>query len=215
MLLDQLVQPLLQGSIVTLQVFFGTLLFSLPLAIITASVQNMGNKVINLVFKGFVMIERGTPLLLQMMFVFFGLPYMGIVLDRTTSIFVAFILNYMAYFMEIVRGGIQSVDVGQKEACQVLGYSEAAAYLRVILPQALQNCLPSIGNEVLTLVKDTSLITVLGASELLKAGRTAVNTYGTAIPFIYVGVIYLLMTMCAAWVMGRIEKSMDPSLKGE
>lgn len=215
MLLDQLVQPLLQGSIVTLQVFFGTLLFSLPLAIITASVQNMGNKVINLVFKGFVMIERGTPLLLQMMFVFFGLPYMGIVLDRTTSIFVAFILNYMAYFMEIVRGGIQSVDVGQKEACQVLGYSETAAYLRVILPQALQNCLPSIGNEVLTLVKDTSLITVLGASELLKAGRTAVNTYGTAIPFIYVGVIYLLMTMCAAWVMGRIEKSMDPSLKGE
>ncbi|MBE6114638.1 MAG: amino acid ABC transporter permease [Erysipelotrichaceae bacterium] len=214
-MLEQLVQPLLQGSIVTLQVFFGTLLFSLPLAIIAASIQNMGNKVINLVFKVFVMIERGTPLLLQMMFVFFGLPYMGIVLDRTTSIFVAFILNYMAYFMEIVRGGIQSVDVGQKEACQVLGYSEASAYVRVILPQALQNCLPSIGNEVLTLVKDTSLITVLGASELLKAGRTAVNTYGTAIPFIYVGVIYLLMTMCAAWVMGRIEKSMDPSMKGE
>lgn len=205
MLIKELTIPLIEGSLVTLQVFFGTLVFSLPLAILAASLQQGKNRVLLFLFKVFVLIERGTPLLLQMMFVYFGLPKMGITLDRTTSIFTAFILNYMAYFMEIVRGGIQSVDIGQIEAAQVLGFSKTAAYLRIILPQALQNCLPSIGNEVLTLIKDTSLITVLGASELLKAGRSAVNTYGTAISFIYVGIIYLIMTSLADMIISKIE----------
>lgn len=208
MLLDKLAIPLLEGSLVTLEVFFITLLASLPIATLLASIQNLNIKPLNLLFKLFITIERGTPLLLQMMFVFFGLPYMGITLDRNTSIYVAFILNYAAYFMEIIRGGIASLDKGQAEAAQVLGFSKFATYTRIILPQAIQNCLPSIGNEVLTLVKDTSLITVLGASELLKAGRSAVNTFGTAIPFIYVGIIYLLMTLVCAFILDTIEKYM-------
>lgn len=211
MLLKELIVPFAQGSLVTLQVFFGTLMFSLPLAVLAASLLQTTNKILQFLFKIFVLVERGTPLLLQMMFVYFGLPKMGITLNRTASIFTAFILNYMAYFMEIVRGGIQSVDIGQAEAAQVLGFSKTASYLRIVLPQALRNCLPSIGNEVLTLIKDTSLITVLGASELLKAGRSAVNTYGTAIPFINVGIIYLMMTSLADFTISKIENRYKPA----
>ena len=158
MLIGKLILPLFEGTLVTLQVFAITFAVSLPLAILLASIQAARIKIINLFFQLFIMIERGTPLLLQMMFVFFGLPYMGVTLDRETSIYLAFVLNYTAYFMEILRGGINSVDAGQLEACQVLGYSRFASYVRVILPQALQACFPSIGNEVLTLIKDTSLI---------------------------------------------------------
>ena len=212
-MIDKLLIPFFEGSIVTLKVFFITLLCSLPLSIILGSIQAFNIKTLNLFFKIFVMIERGTPLLLQMMFIFFGLPYLGITLDRDSAIYVAFILNYTAYFMEIIRGGIQSVDKGQLEACQVLGYSKSASFSRVILPQAIYACFPSIGNEVLTLIKDTSLITVLGASELLKAGRTAVNTYATATPFIYVGIIYLIMTLSAEFIMKKIENRMESSYR--
>ncbi len=214
MLIGKLILPLFEGTLVTLQVFAITFAVSLPLAILLASIQAARIKIINLFFQLFITIERGTPLLLQMMFVFFGLPYMGVTLDRETSIYLAFVLNYTAYFMEILRGGINSVDAGQLEACQVLGYSRFASYVRVILPQALQACFPSIGNEVLTLIKDTSLITVLGASELLKAGRSAVNTYGTAVPFIYVGIIYLMLTTTAEFLLKKTEKKMDP-VQGE
>lgn len=209
MLLEQLLKPLLSGAAVTLQVFFITFVASFILAMLCACIQLLKIRPVNACFEIFIMIERGTPLLLQLMFIFFGLPYLGITLDRTTSIYLAFILNYTAYFMEILRGGIQSVDVGQQEACQVLGYSRFASYVRVILPQAIGFCFPSIGNEVLTLIKDTSLIYVLGATELLKAGRTAVNTYATAVPFIYVGVIYLLMTFIAERILKTVEHRLN------
>ena len=214
MLIGKLIIPLYEGMLVTLQVFAVTFALSLPLSILLASIQAAKVKLFNFFFQIFITIERGTPLLLQMMFIFFGLPYMGITLDRETSIYLAFTLNYTAYFMEILRGGISSIDSGQLEACQVLGYSRFASYTRVILPQAIQACFPSIGNEVLTLIKDTSLITVLGASELLKAGRSAVNTYGTAVPFIYVGIIYLILTTVAELLLKKTEKTMNP-IQGE
>ena len=213
MLIKQLMIPFFEGTLVTLRVFAVTLCLSLPFSVFLASIQTLNIKPLNAFFRLFVLIERGTPLLLQMMFIFFGLPYMGITLDRETSIYVAFVLNYTAYYMEILRGGIQSVDAGPFEASQVLGYSKSAAFLRIILPQAFQSCLPSIGNEVLSLIKDTSLITVLGASELLKAGRAAVNTYATAIPFIYVGIIYLVLTTIAEISIKTIEKNINVSLK--
>ena len=209
MLIQELLIPFFEGTLVTLQVFIITLVLSFPLSLILASIQRLENTIINSILKVYITIERGTPLLLQMMFIFFGLPYLGITLDRNTSIYVAFVLNYTAYFLEILRGGIQSVDINQSEACQVLGYSKTVAYGRIILPQAIVNCFPSISNEVLTLIKDTSLINILGASELLKAGRNAVNTYATAIPFIYVGIIYLAMTFIIEIIMKRIEKRID------
>ena len=209
MLIQELLIPFFEGTLVTLQVFIITLVLSFPLSLILASIQRLKNTIINSILKVYITIERGTPLLLQMMFIFFGLPYLGITLDRNTSIYVAFVLNYTAYFLEILRGGIQSEDINQSEACQVLGYSKTVAYGRIILPQAIVNCFPSISNEVLTLIKDTSLINILGASELLKAGRNAVNTYATAIPFIYVGIIYLAMTFIIEIIMKRIEKRID------
>ena len=209
MLIEQLLLPFYEGTLVTLQVFTITLIASFPLSLILASIQRLKNPIINSILRIYIIVERGTPLLLQMMFIFFGLPYLGITLDRNTSIYVAFIFNYTAYFLEILRGGIQSVDISQLEAAQVLGYSKRKTYSRIILPQAIVNCFPSISNEVLTLIKDTSLINILGASELLKAGRNAVNTYATAIPFIYVGIIYLMMTFIIELIMKKIENKID------
>ena len=140
------------------------------------------------------------------MFVYFGLPYLGITLSRDAAIYTAFILNYSAYFMEILRGGINAIDDGQFKAAKVLGLSQSFTFLQITLPQCIRNSLPSIGNEVLALVKDTSLITILGASELLKAGRSAVNVYATATPFIFVAIFYLLMTFVITKIMNYAEK---------
>ena len=197
---------LFEGSITTLKVFFITLIISLPLSFILAFINNRENRIINTIFWAYIYVERGTPLLLQLMFVYFGLPYLGITLSRDAAIYAAFILNYSAYFMEILRGGINAIDDGQFKAAKVLGLSQSFTFLQIALPQCIRNSLPSIGNEVLALVKDTSLITILGASELLKAGRSAVNVYATATPFIFVAIFYLLMTFVITKIMNYAEK---------
>ena len=197
---------LFEGSITTLKVFFITLIISLPLSFILAFINNRENRIINTIFWVYIYVERGTPLLLQLMFVYFGLPYLGITLSRDAAIYTTFILNYSAYFMEILRGGINAIDDGQFKAAKVLGLSRSFTFLQITLPQCIRNSLPSIGNEVLALVKDTSLITILGASELLKAGRSAVNVYATATPFIFVAIFYLLMTFVITKIMNYAEK---------
>ena len=202
----KMLPSLFEGSITTLKVFFITLIISLPLSFILAFINNRENRIINTIFWAYIYVERGTPLLLQLMFVYFGLPYLGITLSRDTAIYAAFILNYSAYFMEILRGGINAIDDGQFKAAKVLGLSQSFTFLQITLPQCIRNSLPSIGNEVLALVKDTSLITILGASELLKAGRSAVNVYATATPFIFVAIFYLLMTFVITKVMNYAEK---------
>lgn len=171
-----------------------------------ASLQYFYQKQLRWILGIFIYIERGTPLLLQLMFIYFGLPYLGLTFSREGAIYIAFILNYTAYFVEILRGGIGAIDDGQYEASKLLGFSQVTTYLKIILPQALHNCMPSLTNEVLALVKDTSLITILGASELLKAGRNAVNVYASSIPFIYVGIIYLVLTAITTYVMAKIER---------
>jgi His/Glu/Gln/Arg/opine family amino acid ABC transporter permease subunit len=208
-LMRTLVPSLIDGTKTTIFVFIVTLLISYPLSLFLSVIQNLKNKVINFVFGIYITIERGTPLLLQMMFVYFGLPFFNITLNRMSAVLVAFVLNYTAYFMEINRGGIESIDKGQYEACKVLGYSKAQTFIRIILPQAFKVTIPSVTNEVLALVKDTSLITVLGVSEVLKVGRNAVNTYATAIPFIYVAIIYLVLTSFCSYLLKRIEMRMD------
>ena len=202
----KMLPSLFEGSITTLKVFFITLIVSLPLSFILAFINNRENRIINTIFWAYIYVERGTPLLLQLMFVYFGLPYLGITLSRDAAIYAAFILNYSAYFMEILRGGINAIDDGQFKAAKVLGLSQSFTFLQITLPQCIRNSLPSIGNEVLALVKDTSLITILGASELLKAGRSAVNVYATATPFIFVAIFYLLMTFVITKIMNYAEK---------
>ena len=202
----KMLPSLFKGSITTLKVFFVTLIISLPLSFILAFINNRKNRIINSIFWAYIYVERGTPLLLQLMFIYFGLPYLGITLSREIAIYTTFILNYSAYFIEILRGGIIAIDDVQFKAAKVLGLSNSYTFLNITLPQCVRNSLPSIGNEVLNLVKDTSLITILGASELLKVGRNAVNLYATATPFIFVAIFYLLMTFAITRVMNYLEK---------
>ena len=158
------------------------------------------------VYDVIAVLHHDADAMVQLMFIFFGMPYLGLTLSRELSIFIAFTLNYTAYFIEILRGALSAVDPGQAEAGKMLGFSRRYIYFRIQLPQALRTAMPSIGNEVLNLVKDTSLIYVLGASEPLKAGRSAVNTYATALPFVVVGILYLAMCGGFSWLLGRIEK---------
>ncbi|MGN9165862.1 amino acid ABC transporter permease [Tissierellaceae bacterium HCP3S3_D8] len=205
---DMLIPLTIDGLKITLGVFLVTLMISIPLSILVALMRRSKNKIMSRIIGMYIYIMRGTPLLLQLMFIFFGyhyIPVIGYALGRYQAIFIAFILNYTAYFAEIFRGGIASIDVGQYEAAKVLGLSRSYAFMKIILPQVIKNVLPSVGNEIITLVKDTSLVYILGVSDILKAARSVSNTYSTFIPFIFVGFVYLIIIAILTKVLYRIE----------
>lgn len=189
-----LIYSMLEGTSITLEVFLIALVFSIPLGVIVALCRLSKIKFLNRAMELYIWVMRGTPLLLQLIFIFFGLPYIGIVLDRFPAAIVAFILNYAAYFGEIFRGGIESIDIGQYEAAQALGFTPMKAFIWIILPQTIKRTLAPVANEVITLVKDTSLVYVVGLGELLRAGKIASNRDASLVPLILVGVIYLLLT---------------------
>lgn len=206
--LEMFVPMTLEGLKTTLGVFAVTLMFSLPLSIVVAKLRISKNKIVSATIGIYIYIMRGTPLLLQLMFIFFGfyyVPYIGYAFSRTQAIFIAFILNYTAYFAEIFRGGINSIDIGQYEAAEVLGLSKSHTFMKIILPQVIKNVLPSVGNEIITLVKDTSLVYILGASDILKAAKSVSNKYSTFSPYIYVGLVYLAITAVLTKLLGKIE----------
>ena len=158
---------------------------------------------------GYVYLFRGTPLLLQMMFMFFGLPFIGIVLGRFEAALITLVLNYAAYFVEIFRGGLNAIPKGQYEALQVLSINRFNGLKNVILPQLWKIVMPSVGNEVISLIKDTSLIHILGLEELLKVGRTMSNQQASLMPFVYVAIIYLLFTGVTTLVLRFIERRIE------
>lgn len=206
--LEMLVPMTLEGLKTTLLVFTLTLMASLPLSVVVAKLRMSKNKLISSIVGIYIYIMRGTPLLLQLMFIFFGfyyVPYIGYAFSRTQAIFIAFILNYTAYFAEIFRGGINSIDIGQYEASQVLGLSKLHTFMKIILPQVIKNVLPSIGNEVITLVKDTSLVYILGASDILKAAKSVSNAYSAFSPYIFIGLVYLAITAVLTRLLNKIE----------
>lgn len=206
--LEMLLPMTLDGLKTTLGVFVVTLIASLPLSIVVAKLRMSKNKIISSVIGIYIYIMRGTPLLLQLMFIFFGfnyVPYIGYAFSRNQAIFIAFILNYTAYFAEIFRGGINSIDVGQYEAAEVLGLSKFHAFMKIILPQVIKNVLPSIGNEVITLVKDTSLVYILGVSDVLKAAKSVSNRYSAFSPYIFIGLVYLAITAVLTKVLSFVE----------
>ncbi|WP_312702260.1 amino acid ABC transporter permease [Sedimentibacter sp.] len=210
--LEMLVPMTLSGLETTLTVFVITLAVSLPLSVIVARMRLSNNKLISNLTGAYIYVMRGTPLLLQLMFIFFGffyVPYIGFALSRSQAIYTAFILNYTAYFAEIFRGGINSIDVGQFEAAQVLALSKVHTFVKIILPQVIKNVLPSVGNEVITLVKDTSLVYILGASDVLKAAKSVSNAYSTFSPYIYIGIVYLLLIAVLTKLLSRVEKKFD------
>ena len=194
------------GMFATIEIFIVTLCLSIPLGLVVALGRLSTVKIINRVIQFYILIMRGTPLLLQLVFVFFGLPYVGITLDRKTAALLALTLNYAAYFAEIFRGGIDSINQGQYEAAMVLGFSKYRTIQRIILPQVFKVVLPSVGNEVITLVKDTSLVYVVGLGELLRAGKIAANRDASLLPLVAVGMVYLILISILTEVFKGLER---------
>lgn len=205
----KLMPQLLTGLGVTLKIFILTLLLSIPLGIIIALMRVSKYKILNKISGIYVLVLRGTPLLLQIIVIYFGLPAIGIKFERFIASIVAFVLNYGAYFGEIIRAGILSVDEGQIEAAHVLGLSSKDTFFRIILPQAVKNVLPPVANEITTLVKDTSLVYVVGIDEILRVATTATNRDVSLMPLVVVGIVYLIVIGIISKIMERVEKKYD------
>ncbi len=201
-----LLPSLTEGLVSTLKIFIVTLVLSIPLGIVIALGRLSKVKIISVVTEGYIWLMRGTPLLLQIVFVFFGLPLIGISFDRFPAAIIAFVLNYAAYYGEIFRAGIQSIDKGQYEASEVLGMSNSQTFFRIIFPQMIKRVLPPVANEVITLVKDTALVYVVGLDELLKVAKTASNRDASLVPLVVVAVFYLLLTAVLTKVFQVLEK---------
>lgn len=202
---------LLAGLKTTGLIFAVTIIGALPLGVVVAlglmlPKTHLINRLISGALSVYVWLFRGTPLLLQLIFIFYGLPVVGIVFDRLTAAILAFVLNYAAYFAEIYRGGFQAVDTAQTEAAVMLNLSKWQTLRYVILPQVVAIVLPSIGNEVINLVKDSSLVYVIGIGDLLRAGNVATARDVTLLPLVAVGVVYLLMTFVLTVLQRRLEK---------
>lgn len=197
------------GLKITLQVFGLTLLFAVPLGILIALCRVSRFKILSKVTSAYILVMRGTPLLLQIIFIFFGLPNVGVKIDRMPSAILAFTLNYAAYFAEIFRAGISSIDEGQYEASEVLGLSKTDTFFRIILPQAFKRVLPPVGNEVVTLIKDTALVYAVGFDDLLKIGKTATNRDATLLPLVIIAIVYLILVCILSTIMSHVEKKYD------
>ncbi|WEV39826.1 amino acid ABC transporter permease [Lactobacillus sp. ESL0684] len=198
---------LLSGAKMTLSLFCWTLIISIPLGIVISLGLLSHFKPLRLILKFYVWIMRGTPLLLQLIFIFYGLPIMGIIFQRYDAALFAFILNYAAYFAEIFRGGFQAIPTGQYESARVLRLSKLQTLQHIIIPQVVKIVIPSIGNEIINLVKDTSLVYVIGLGDLLRAGNVATARDVTLIPLVLVGIIYLFMTGIASYLLKKLEQS--------
>lgn len=204
-----LMPQLLEALIVTLEVFIIVLILSIPLGILAALGRKSKITIIKKILELYVLIMRGTPLLLQIVIIFFGMPIVGITFDRFTAGILAFTLNYTAYFSEIFRAGINSIDEGQYEGAEVLGLTPSVTFFRIILPQAIKRVLPPVANEITTLVKDTSLVYVLGLDELLKVAKMASNRDVTLLPLILAGAVYLVVIGMLSKVLQQVEKKYE------
>ena len=208
MIMDFMPQ-MLEGFGMTLKIFVITLIVSIPLGIVVALGRLSKVNIIKWLTGTYVLIMRGTPLMLQIIFIFFGLPLLNINIDRFPAAILALVLNYGAYFAEIFRAGIQSIDKGQYEGAEVLGLSSKDVFFRIILPQAFKRILPPVSNEVITLVKDTALIYVVGLDELLKVGTIALNRTSSLFPLLIVGVIYLCFIAILTKLLSLLEKKFN------
>ena len=202
----------MKGMGVTAEIFFLTLLFSLPLGLLVAFGRMSKNGIIRMISKIYISVLRGTPLMLQLIVVYFA-PFYVFHLKvgnyRFPAIIIAFALNYAAYFAEIYRAGIESMPVGQYEAAKVLGYSRIQTFVRIIPPQVIKRILPPVTNETITLVKDTSLAFVLAQAEMFTMAKQIAAKETSIMPLMIAGVFYYLFNLIVATVMERIEKSLN------
>ena len=221
-----------QGAGISLQVFFLTLFFSIPLALPITFGRMSRNALVRAVVKFYLLIMRGTPLILQLIFIYFAPKYLYAFLNETlsaiitsevfwkglktilsynrfTAVIIAFTLNYAAYFAEIYRGGIESISHGQYEAAKVLGFTGSQTYARIILPQVVKRILPAMGNEVITLVKDTALAQVIGVAELFHAAQNAAAREFSTMPIFMAGLFYLFMNWLVTVAFSRWEQKLS------
>lgn len=208
----KLVGLMIDGAGTTLSIFFLTLLLSVPVGMLVALGRMSKRRIVRAPISFYIYIMRSTPLMLQIMFIYFLLPMiLPFRVDRFWAVIFSFVINYAAYFAEIYRGGIESIPVGQYEAAEVLGYSKSQTFLKIILPQMVKRVIPSVTNEVITLVKDTSLVYVIGVVEMFtRAKQIAVAPDSPGIVTLFVaGVFYYVFNFIVAWVMERIEKRLN------
>lgn len=201
-----------QGLGRTCSIFFLTLLFSIPLGLVVALLRMSKNKIVSNVMRFIISVLRGTPLMLQTIAVTYGPYYLfGISISRNKLIpvVIAFAINYAAYFAEIYRGGIASMPVGQYEAAKILGYNKFQTFVYIILPQVFKRVLPSMTNEIVTLVKDTSLAFTVSYQEMFTIGKQIANSETSFVPFVVAGVFYFIFNYIVDFIMARVEKSMD------
>ena len=205
-IIAKIVVPMLGGSRITLGIFCLTLVVSLPLGLFVSLGHKSRWRAVRYAIEFYIWIMRGTPLMLQLLFVYFALPMVGIRFSDMTAALVAFTLNYAAYFAEIFRAGIESIDKGQYEAARMLGMSPLHTMVRIILPQVVRRVLPPVSNETINLVKDTSLIYVLAMNDLLRVARTIVQREFDMTPFLVAAVFYLVMTFVLTWAFKCLEQ---------
>lgn len=209
--INMVLKPMLDGTKVTLLLFLIVIIFSIPLGFLLTLAVRSRFKPLSLIVHAYIYFMRGTPLLLQLLFIVFGLPLLPVigdylVLDRFVAACLGFVLNYAAYFAEIFRGGLLAIDRGQYEAAQVLGFNKWQTMTRIILPQMFRVALPTVANESITLVKDTSLLYAVAVPELLHYAQTAVNRDFTIVPYFVAAVIYLVITLLLTIILKKIER---------
>ena len=224
--INQMLMKLAEGMATSCWIFGITLLFSLPLGMVIAFGRMSKKRIVQGITKIYISIMRGTPLMLQilviylgpalmlqLMVVYFGPYYLfGIKISpfyRNIAVVIGFVLNYAAYFAEIYRSGIESMPVGQYEAAEILGYSKSQTFLHIILPQVIKRILPSVTNEVITLVKDTSLAFVIAVSEMFTIAKALASSQTSMVPYVAAGIFYYVFNFLVAWIMEKIEKHLS------
>jgi polar amino acid transport system permease protein len=206
----KLLEAMLGGTVVSLEVFFLTLLFAVPLALPVAFGRMSASRLVRVPVNLYILVMRGTPLILQIIFVYFAPYYLfEASYDRFTAVIVAFTINYAAYFAEIYRGGIQAIPKGQYEAAKVLGFSRADTFFRIVLPQVVKRILPASANEVITLVKDTALAQTIGVAELFRVAQNASARQFSTMPIFLAGVFYFVMNWAVSELFLRAEKKLE------
>jgi polar amino acid transport system permease protein len=205
----KMLSAMLEGTVVSLEVFFLTLVFALPLALPVALGRMSRSRLVRGPVNVYILVMRGTPLILQILFVYFAPYYLvGASYDRFTAVIMAFAINYAAYFAEIYRGGIQSIPRGQVEAAKVLGFTRADTFFRIVLPQVVKRILPATANEVITLVKDTALAQTIGVAELFRVAQNASARQFSTTPIFVAGAFYFVMNWVVSEAFLRAERKL-------
>ena len=213
MAITTMIEMLGEGFVVSLQIFFLTLLGAIPLGVVVALLRMSKVKIVSGITRLYISVMRGTPLMLQMFAIYF-MPYyvFGIELTPNSKWYaciISFIINYAAYFAEIYRSGMQSIPLGQHEAAEVLGYSKAQTFFHIVLPQVVKRILPSMGNEIITLVKDTSLAFAIGVAEMFSTAKALVASQVSMVPFVIAAAFYWVFNLLVEFILGRVEKRLD------